>query len=145
MAGIFSPDLSCRGQRRRLCLFMKMSLVISWFTTFELKQIYCSYSCTRNFRMKFCNLPYYFRGQHRCWTETSVGNDFLFKNLYCVQLCYCLPLPCTAVPNRRQKGFNRGLDVCTGLLDIPIIDKTSTDLHCFIFQFVGLGALIWVA
>jgi len=29
---------------------MKMSLVISWFTKFELKQIYCNYSRTWKFQ-----------------------------------------------------------------------------------------------
>jgi len=50
--------------------------------------------------------------------------------------------------NCRQKVFNRGalrfcgeaLGLC-GVLDILKIDKNSTDILCFMFQFGGLGAL----
>ena len=137
MPGKF-PDLSWRGQMGRLSLFMKMSLVISMFTKLELIQIYCSYSRTRNFRMKFCNLSYCFWGQHRCWTETSVGNDFLFINLYCVQLCYCLPQPCTAVPNRRQKGINRALTFVQGCLTFQSLTKSPL---IYTVSYFNLGVL----
>ena len=43
--------------------------------------------------------------------------------------------------NRRWKVFNRGsLRLCGGF-DTLKIDKNSTDLKCFMFQFGGLGAL----
>jgi len=48
---------------------------------------------------------------------------------------------CEYRQNRRQWVFNRGLYVCAGLLEILKIDKSSTDLQCFSFQFRGLGAL----
>jgi len=41
--------------------------------------------------------------------------------------------PCSGIPE--------GLCVCAGLLDILKIDKNSTDLQCFIFQFRDFGAL----
>ena len=45
--------------------------------------------------------------------------------------------------NRRQKVFNRGLCVSTGGLDILKIDKNSTDLLCFMFQFGGAWRFVW--
>jgi len=43
--------------------------------------------------------------------------------------------------NRRQKVFNKGaLHLCGGGLDILKIDKNSTNLQRFLFQFGGLGA-----
>jgi len=45
--------------------------------------------------------------------------------------------------NRRQKVFNRGLWDCARGLDTPKIDKNSSDLWCFMFQFGGFGALLW--
>jgi len=50
-----------------------------------------------------------------------------------------------SIQNRHQKVFNRGvlrlcggICVCAGRLDILKIDKNSTDLLCFMFQFGGL-------
>jgi len=43
--------------------------------------------------------------------------------------------------NRRQKVFNKGaLRLCRGGLTYKL-DKNSTNLSCFIFQFRGLGDL----
>jgi len=36
-----------------------------------------------------------------------------------------------------------GLWVCAEGLDTLKIDKISTDLSCFVFQFGGLGVLFW--
>ena len=54
--------------------------------------------------------------------------------------------------NRRQEVFNRealrfcggALDLC-GVLDILKIDKTYTDLQCFMFQFGGAWSFVWGA
>jgi len=48
--GDIYPCPFMKGARGRWYLFMKMSLVISWFTKFELKQIYCNYSRTWKFQ-----------------------------------------------------------------------------------------------
>jgi len=41
------------------------------------------------------------------------------------------------------RKLSKGLYIYAGLFDILKIDKNSTDLQCFIFQFRGLGALFW--
>jgi len=38
-----------------------------------------------------------------------------------------------------------GLCVSAGWLDALKIDKNSTDLQCFMFQFGGLGSFVWGA
>jgi len=53
MAAALSPALSKAGQRRRRCLFITASLVISWLIKVDLKQIYCSYSCTQKVQNGF--------------------------------------------------------------------------------------------
>jgi len=55
----------------------------------------------RRFRMVFYNFCYFFRGQHCCWTETSIiGNDFAFYKfpLRSTLLLHPLPYSCSGAP-----------------------------------------------
>jgi len=53
MAGVLPLCPFKMEQRGRKCLFIAVSLVISWFIKIYLKQIYCSYSGTHKILNEF--------------------------------------------------------------------------------------------
>jgi len=83
-----------REQRRRRCVFIRVSLVISWFIKIDLKQFIAAIQAPRKFRIIFYNFCYYFWGQRCWWTETSItSNDFLFFMFPLPSALLLLPLP----------------------------------------------------
>jgi len=88
-----------REQRGRRCLFITVSLAISWFIKTNLKNFIVAIRSTRIFRMVFYNFCYYFWGQ-RCWgIETNmIGNVFfVFYKFPLPSALLLLPCP-TAAP-----------------------------------------------
>ena len=89
-----------RAQRGRRCLFITVSLVISWFIKIDLKQIYCSYLDTQKIQNDFLQFLLLFLRSTLLIKETNIICNvfFLFlKSFHCPQLHYCSPCP-TAAP-----------------------------------------------
>ena len=99
MAGVFPACNMKRGKWGQRCLFMIISLVISWFINTELKQIYCSYSRSEKIRRAFYNFCYFFEVTAVAKLKQAlIGNNFLlFISFHCSQLYHCAPCPTAAL------------------------------------------------
>ena len=83
-----------RAQRGRRCLFITVSLVISWFIKIDLKQTYCSYLDTQKIQNDFLQFLLLFLRSTLLIKETNIICNvfFLFlKSFHCPQLHYCSP------------------------------------------------------
>ena len=81
-----------RAQQGRRCLFITVSLIISWFIKIDHKQIYCRYLGTQKIQNDFLWFLLLFVRLTLLITEKNIICNvfFLFlKSFHCPQLNYC--------------------------------------------------------